>query len=168
MVIREEGPADIDAISLVHRSAFPTSAEASLVSAMRTAGNLKLSLVALDEASGQLVGHIAFSPVTISQAEIPVGVGLAPVAVMPAFQRKGIGRQLIEAGLLACEQTHADFVVVLGDPGYYSIFGFQPATNYGVSNEYGVGDEFMLTEFNAGCLRAGTAEYCQQFKDMDE
>ncbi len=166
-MIRPETADDLDAIRKVHVAAFPTAAESELVDALRVANNLDASLVAEDEDSSAVVGHIAFSPVTIEGSEALVGTGLAPVAVLPEFQHKGVGQQLIEAGLLTCEESGTDFVVVLGDPNYYSRFGFQPATNFEVGNEYGVGDEFMVIEFAAGCLAGGTAKYCQQFKDLD-
>ena len=166
-MIRPETANDLDAIREIHVAAFPTAAESELVDALREAGNLDVSLIAIDDGSSEVVGHIAFSPVTIEGGEALAGTGLAPVAVLPEFQGKGVGQQLIEAGLLTCEESGADFVVVLGDPNYYSRFGFQPATNFEVGNEYGVGDEFMVIEFTGGCLTGGTAKYCQQFEELD-
>ncbi len=162
-MLRNEQSDDISAIRSVHTAAFPAADEADLVERLRDGGNLVISLVkVIDE---QIVGHIAFSPVTIEGSDV-VGLGLAPVAVKPDHQRHGFGRELIEAGLLACREHDAPFVVVLGEPAYYTPFGFQPATNFDLDNEYGVGDEFMALEFTLGSLSGGTAKYCQQFQEL--
>ena len=87
--IRLEAPPDHPAIRGVHASAFPTTHEADIVDALRRAWRLTLSLVAME--GGEVVAHVAFSPVTL--AGTTDGVGLAPVAVLPAFQRRGIARR---------------------------------------------------------------------------
>lgn len=137
--IRKEALADAAAVRAVHEAAFPGVDEANIVDALRDANELSISLVAtLDD---QVVGHIAFSPITVNDA--PAGLGLAPVAVRPDFQRCGIGSRLIEEGLRLCGASGAALVVVLGDPVYYSRFGFLPAAGLGLSDEYGGGDAFQ-------------------------
>ncbi len=137
VVIRPEQPGDIDAIGQVHRAAFPTDVEARLVEKLRQHGRLWLSLVAEDESG--IIAHIAFSPVRIEGNNEPTrGLGLAPVAVRPEYQRQGIGTRLIHEGLSACKQTGFSFVVVLGEPVYYHRFGFEPASRWGLNNELGV------------------------------
>ena len=78
-----------------------------------------------------IIGYIAFSPVRVEGTHEPTpGVGLAPVAVLPEYQRQGVGSRLIREGLSACKQTGFSFVVVLGEPTYYHRFGFEPASRW--------------------------------------
>jgi putative acetyltransferase len=148
--IRFEAPADQAAIRAVHASAFPTMHEADIVDALRRAGRLTLSLVTVE--NGAVVGHIAFSPVTL--AGTIDGLGLAPVAVLPAFQRRGIAARLIRAGLDVCARQRHGFVVVLGDPRYYARFGFTPARTWGLRDAYGGGDAFQALELRPGAIPA--------------
>src|SRR5262249_4670723 len=100
--IRPEGPADSPAIRRVLEAAFPTAAEARLVDLLRTGGHLWISLVAEEDRA--VIGHIAFSPVRVDgEVSDEGGVGLAPLAVSPDFQQRGVGSQLVRAGLAACE-----------------------------------------------------------------
>ena len=161
-MIRAEEQSDIPLVRSLHRSAFPTAAEADLVDALRASGHLLVSLVAMD--TSQLVGHVAFSPVSISDAS-PVGAGLAPVAVLPAHQQRGFGARLIRAGIEACRDIGIDYVVVLGEPSYYQRFGFVSASESKLENEYGAGDEFMVIELNQNSLSgtAGLVRYGAEF-----
>ena len=161
--IRPETPADYRATHEVLVAAFSTPLEANLVDALRKAGHLCASLVAVE--NGIVVGHISFSPVT---TEIPVaanGIALAPVAVIPAFERRGIGSALIRQGLQACREKHYGWAVLLGDPGYYRRFGFERASRFGLGNEYGVDEEFMAVEILPGCLPrdCGVVSYAREF-----
>jgi putative acetyltransferase len=127
MIIRTETPADVQAIRSVVAAAFqdaPHSGgnEAAIVDALREAGALAVSLVA-DE-GGAIVGHVAFSPVTVNGQDIG-WYGLGPVAVLAGKRRRGIGEALIRAGLTRIEQRCARGCVVLGDPAYYGRFGFR-------------------------------------------
>jgi putative acetyltransferase len=140
--IRPETPPDLPAIHAVHVSAFPSDAEANLVDQLRAAGRLSLSLVA--EADEGVIGHVAFSPVTIGS--ISGGLGLAPVGVRPAFQRRGAGSRLTEEGLACARRSRVPFVVVLGDPGFYGRFGFRAASGFGLTDEYGGGPAFQALE----------------------
>lgn len=134
MIVRQENEGDADAIHEVTAAAFqgkPFSAgtEAHIVDALRAAGVLTISLVA--EYHDEIVGHVAFSPVTIN-GQRGRWYGLGPVSVAPARQRKGAGTALIEAGLAQLRKLGAAGCVVLGDPGYYARFGFasDPALRY--------------------------------------
>ncbi|MFA9201059.1 MAG: GNAT family N-acetyltransferase [Cypionkella sp.] len=125
-LVRAERAGDETAIGAVTEAAFagrPYSAgrEPAIVTALRSAGDLALSLVA--EVRGEIVGHIAFSPVSISDAS-PGWYGLGPVSVVPERQRCGIGARLIETGLGKLRARGARGVVVLGNPAYYRRFGF--------------------------------------------
>lgn len=148
--IRLEEAGDYAAIRRVTVEAFGQPDEADLIEALRSAADPFVSLVADD--SGDVVGHIAFSPVTIETGAI-VGMGLAPMAVMPDRQREGIGAALVRDGLDAAGQAGADAVVVLGHPEYYPQFGFRPASAVGLHSTYHVPDEaFMAIELRPGAL----------------
>ncbi|WGS52253.1 N-acetyltransferase [Paraburkholderia sp. D15] len=126
VTIRTEHPADITAIEQLTRAAFAdaphtSGTEQAIVNALRRAGQLSLSLVA--QRGGDIVGHVALSPVSVSDGT-GNWFGLAPVSVLPACQREGIGSRLIQAALAHLRQTGAGGCVVLGDPGYYGRFGF--------------------------------------------
>jgi putative acetyltransferase len=162
--IRAECLTDAIAIGWLIDSAFSTPAEARLVDALRANANLLVSLVA--EADGEVVGHVAFSPVMIGDGGIVArGAGLAPVAVAESWRRQGIAAGLIRAGLDACRALGIPFVVVLGDPAYYSRFGFQWAADYGITNEYGADQEFRIIELVPGSLptSGGLARYGAEF-----
>ena len=120
-IVRNEEPADIPAIFAVNCECFPTDAEAQLVDALRAAGRLSVSLVAVVD--NEVIGHVAFSPVMTEDRSI--GLGLGPLAVVKAHRNKGIGAHLVRTGLLACKTSDCGWAVVLGDPAYYARFGFE-------------------------------------------
>lgn len=168
-MIRPEQTGDESGIRRVHEAAFPTPAEGRLVDALREAGKLVVSLVALDGA--EVVGHIAFSPVRLEGApDVGTGLGLAPVAVLPARQRQGIGGRLIRAGLAECERLGYQFVIVLGHPEYYPRFGFVLASRWGLGNEYGATEAFLAQELRAGAIPpgAGLVRYAEEFAEFGE
>jgi predicted N-acetyltransferase YhbS len=125
--IRPERPEDHAAIRAVTIAAFEGSAyghngEADIVDALRAAGALTVSLVALED--DELVGHAAFSPVRISAADGD-WYGLGPLSVAPGWQGRGVGHSLVREGLREIEALGAAGCVVLGDPAYYGRFGFE-------------------------------------------
>lgn len=166
LIIRNELESDIEQVRTVVSAAFPTDVESRLVDALRANGKAIISLVAVE--GDIVVGHILFSPVTIVTPEgttplnDPKGIGLAPVAVRPDVQSKGIGSQLICAGLRRCRDLNFDYCVVLGSPKYYRRFGFEKASPYGVGNDYGVDEEFMLIWFSDR-RASGMARYSNEF-----
>ena len=124
--LRDETPDDFQAIHALTSAAFANVShsdqrEPMIVDALRETGALGPSLVA--ELDGQLVGHIAFSAVTLS-CDSSHWFGLGPVSVLPDWQGKGIGSQLVLAGLDALKKQGAHGCVVLGDPAWYMRFGF--------------------------------------------
>jgi HAD superfamily hydrolase (TIGR01509 family) len=166
--IRQETAADSPGIHLVEQRAFRRAAEANLVDLCRMRGKISLSLVAT--CAGSVTGHILFTPVTLEpQRDTLHGLGLGPIAVLPERQRTGIGSRLMRAGLEFCRAQGYDFIVLLGDPGYYSRFGFTPARAFGLSSDYGDGDEFQLLELRPGVLvgTSGKVKYTPEFKELD-
>jgi putative acetyltransferase len=127
MIIRNETSSDIEAISKVTLAAFRTLAvsnhtEQFIINALRNAGALTISLVA--EIDGKIVGHIAFSPVTISDGTTG-WYGLGPVSVLPEYQKKGIGKSLIREGLSLLKKSGGQGCVLVGHPDYYQRLGFR-------------------------------------------
>jgi putative acetyltransferase len=139
--IRNEIPADVAAIAAVTAAAFSNAPhsgrnEQFIVSALREAGQLMVSLVAV--ADGEVIGHVAASAVSISECA-PRWCGLGPISVLPSYQRCGIGTRLMNEALRILREKGAAGCVVLGDPAYYGRFGFSayPALIYpGVPPEY--------------------------------
>jgi len=126
-VIRQESPSDIPIIHALTRAAFlhaPHTAhtEQFIVDALRKAGALSISLVA--ELEGTIVGHVAISPVTISDGASH-WYGLGPISVAPEYQLQGIGSRLMIEGLLQLRQKGGAGCVLAGDPAYYTRFGFR-------------------------------------------
>ena len=151
--IREAEASDDGAIRAVLEAAFPSPEEALIVEKLRAAGRLRVSLVA--ESEGAIVGYIAFSPVEIDGYSEYRGVGLAPAAVTPGFQRRGIGTDLTRAGIQACRAAGEQFVVVVGHPRFYPRFGFRRGALFGLENEYGAAESFMALELEPGALPRG-------------
>jgi putative acetyltransferase len=166
MNLRAEKPADREAVHALHVASFPTDLEARLVDMLRDAGKLTISLVAEEEEL--ILGHVGFSAVTAPG--VTGGVGLAPVAVLPGFRRRGIAAELIRQGLAACSEMKYGFVVVLGEPDYYKRFGFKPAATWGLQDEYGGGQAFQALELRAGAIPSGTriVQYAPEFAMVEE
>ena len=121
-----------------------------------------VSLVA--EVEGTVAGHILFTPVTLGGQGDLFLMGLAPMAVAPAHQRRGIGAALVRTWLDACRDLGVGAVVVLGHTGYYLRFGFAPAARFGLGCPYDVPEEvFMALELTPGALPAGTVRYHAAF-----
>ena len=165
VLVRVEQSSDAAAIDHVLKSAFPTDQEARLVGRLRNHQQLRLSLVA--EIDGVMVGHIGFSEVTIAGSIArSIGLGLAPLSIVPELQRRGLGAQMIGEGLSACERLGAGFVVVLGEPEYYHRFGFRSAESFGLENEYGASEEFMALELKTASITPGLIHYASEFSDL--
>ena len=143
MIIRKETPEDIEVITEVTIAAFKTlpvsrHTEQFIIHALRAAGALTLSLVA--EIEEQVVGHIAFSPVGVSDGTQD-WYGLGPVSVMPEYQKIGIGQSLIQEGLSLLREMGGRGCVLVGDPNYYNRFGFR---NYSDLIHEGLPQEVFL------------------------
>jgi putative acetyltransferase len=161
MIIRREEPQDIAAIRVVNEQAFGGSGEANAIEALRDRGAATLSLVAVID--DRVVGHLFFTPATIESPDRSwPAIGLAPLAVLPEYQRRGIGTALMDAGLEECRRLGGERVIVLGHPDYYPRFGFERASQYGVRFEFEAPDEAcMILALQPGALDgvSGVAKY---------
>ncbi len=144
MLIRHECPADLAAIGEVHRHAFERDGEARLVDRLRAAGLVVLSLVA--EHQDAVVGHVLFTRLPIHTDDGVIdALALAPLAVIPAQQRRGIGSMLVRDGLAECRTAGESIVIVLGQPAYYSRFGFASDLTRNLRSPFR-GEAFMALE----------------------
>ena len=167
MNIRPETDVDLSAIYDLNVSAFETSAEADLINALRQQVIKHISLVA--ETADEIVGHIMFSPVDLTDDSSALIMGLAPMAVKAEFRNHGIGSALVKSGIEACREVNAGAIVVLGHPDYYPRFGFKPASKFDLSCEYDVPDDvFMAMEIVPGYLseKSGVIRYHEVFAEV--
>ena len=156
ITIRSESDADYESIRNVNRLAFGQEADGELVDALRDGGLVRLSLVAKLDKS--IVGHILFSGIQVVSDHGSVdALSLAPMAVLPEHQRKGIGSQLICTGLEECRQAGHRIVIVVGHPHYYPRFGFSPELAAPLQSEF-AGAAFMALELVSGALDGVTGE----------
>jgi len=167
MIIRPEELNDQPAVFAVNQSAFETSAEANLVEVLRREVHPIISLVAQDGEA--IVGHVMFSPVSLTGHPDLKIMGLGPVAVVPVYQRKGIGSALVTVGLEKCKALGFGAAIVLGHSAYYPRFGFTHSIQYGIRSEYDVPDDvFMAIELLPGYLQGaqGIIKYHPAFNDV--
>ena len=164
--IRQEELGDQEAVREVNLAAFSNGPEAAVVDRLRAACDEYLGFVAVE--GGAVVGHILFTPATLDGCDA-VGMGLAPMAVLPARQRMGIGSRLVRHGLEHVRRSGRPFVIVLGHPDYYPQFGFELASKYRLISQWeGVPDEaFMVIVFDKRALpkEGGTARYRVEVDD---
>lgn len=168
ITIRPERPEDAARVRLVNELAFGQPAEADLVDRLRQVCNDALSLVAAEDA---VVGHILFTPVVVESAGRSVlGMGLAPMAVLPERQRQGIGSQLVRRGLDILRERGCSFVVVVGHPAYYPRFGFERASAHGLASQWeSVPDAaFMVLVLDPHAMAgvSGVAQYRPEFNEV--
>ncbi len=160
-IIRDETPGDAGGVRDVLRAAFQGDVEAKLVDELRADGDIVLSLVAIDPKGG-VIGYVAFP--RLSVAEVPC-IGLAPVAVAPEHQRRGIGKALIEQGMATLKQHGEKLVFVLGEPGYYTRFGFDPQAATPFASDY-AGPYFMACRLAGDAPASGVVRYPPAFAKL--
>jgi putative acetyltransferase len=163
VAVRSETDADAGAIAEVTAAAFRTleisnHTEQFIISALRAAKALTVSLVA--EVDGRVVGHIAFSPVAISDGTRN-WYGLGPVSVLPAYQRQGIGKALMQEGLSRLKNMNAQGCCLVGHPDYYGKFGFKNMPGLVLE---GVPQEFFLALSFDGHTPQGAVTFHDAFK----
>lgn len=160
--IRPEQAGDEPDIRRIHLSAFPNAEEADLVEKLRNNGHAYVSLVA--DMDMLPIGHILFSPLTFDPSSGLLGVGLHPLAVMPAHQKKGVGTRLIQAGLDLCKEAGYSLIVVMGEPKFYQRFGFVKAGSLGLANLYAADEIFLALELKPGALKSSaTVKFAPEF-----
>ncbi|HTO49100.1 MAG TPA: N-acetyltransferase [Burkholderiales bacterium] len=165
--IRAERAGDVQAVRRVVEAAFKGKVEADLVDALREGGKFSVALVA---AQGRTIaGFCLLTDVEVEGAGLkPRGAGLAPLAVRPTFQRRGIGGMLLRAALERAREAGYGFVVLLGDPRYYRRFGFRAGATLGLACEFAAPEEaFMAIELALGALAgvSGTVRYLPEFAE---
>ncbi len=161
IAIHREQPQDVKGIREVNLLAFDQPQEADIVDKLRRNCPDLLSLVAVMD--NRVVGHILFSPATIEGKDRTLhGKGLAPMSVLPEYQRQGIGSQLVRTGITELKNGRCPFVIVLGHAEYYPRFGFERASAHGIRSEWDVPDEaFMVLVLDEAVMRdaSGVARY---------
>ncbi len=158
MRIAKATDAGLDIVLRIEREAFGQDDEANLVAALHRDPTAQpvLSLLAYDD--GHPIGHVLFTRVTLDRRPDVACSILAPLAVVPAFQRRGVGRALIEHGARLLAESGVKLLFVLGDPNYYTRCGFEPAIPYGLRAPYPIVPEeaWMVRALVPGLL--GTVE----------
>ncbi len=161
-MIRDAAPSDYPAIRAIVRHAFGQDEEANLVEQLRDDGDVLAELVEASEIA--LQGHILYSRLSIErEGEILPAAALAPVSVLPAFQRQGMGGALIRAGNARCAELGCAAIIVLGHADYYPRFGFSAAAAQSLEAPFS-GPHFMALELKPGALqRGGRVRYARAF-----
>ena len=166
VAIRPETGADVAAIRSVNLAAFPTGAEADLVTRLHEDFDSEISLVALDEKA--VVGHIMMSRMQVEgDGRSLRALGMGPVAVLPARQGEAIGGALIREALRRAEAAGEELVFVLGEPDYYRRFGFSAEAAAPFASPY-AGPYFMARTFGVALRATGRADYAPAFAKLGE
>ncbi|HVY06169.1 MAG TPA: N-acetyltransferase [Burkholderiales bacterium] len=164
-LIRPEDARDFDTIRELLLATFGREAESRLVERLRASGKIASALVA--EEKERILGHVVFSKIATDTGG--EALALAPLAVVPAFQRLGIGSALVSAGLERCRKDGQPRVLVLGDPLYYSRFGFAPAARFGLKCPLPAADaSFMAMEMESRAFAGvSSVRYGHEFEDLE-
>jgi len=167
--VRPANDLDTASIRRVHEAAFGQPLEAQLVVELQTRGHERISLVA--EQDGQVVGHVLCSELELASAQHSRGdvavrtLGLAPLAVLPSHQRQGIGSRLVTKALQEARAASWRLVFVLGEPEYYSRFGFSPVLARQFTCVYAC-DAFMAIVLHRDAAEEGTITYPPPFAEL--
>jgi putative acetyltransferase len=167
LTVRPATEGDSEAIRSVHRAAFPTPAEAELVTRIHSDFDSEISLVA--EQAGEIVGHVMLSRMSVSgDATAFRALGLGPVGVNPGCQGSGVGSGLIRAALATAATLGKEVVFVLGEPDYYGRFGFSAEAAAPFASPYS-GPYFMALWLRPNAVPpvAGKADHAPAFAGLD-
>ena len=168
-LIRPERSEDFEPVHALLLASFGREAEARLVDRLRASGKIATALVA--EEKERIFGHVVFSKIAASAEGGEVSaLALAPLSVVPAFQRLGFGSALVSAGLERCRLERHERVLVFGEPVYYARFGFVPAARFGLKCPFPVPDDaFMAIELQPGAFSkaSGAVRYGHEFDDLE-
>jgi len=167
--IRPEQARDFDTVRALLLASFGNEAQARLADRLRASGKIASALVA--EEKERILGYIVFSKIVAgSEGGEVSALALAPLAVVPAFQRLGIGSALVSAGLERCRSERHSRLLLLGDPAYFARFGFAPAKRFGLKCPFPADENsFMAIELEPGAFASvsGTVRFGHEFDDLE-
>lgn len=154
ITIRPEIPEDYPGITRVNDIAFKRTAEGRLIEELRKLKKYNCNLSIVAESGGEIIGHVLFTPVFIeNEGQKFISLTLAPMSVLPEYQKKSVGKLLIVYGLQAAKDAGYESIVVLGHPSYYPKFGFKKASGWNIKSPFPAPDEaFMAIELIPGSL----------------
>ncbi len=170
ITIRKEEERDFKKVYEVNRLAFQQENESKLIDKIRNGENFVPDLSLVAKIDDEIVGHILFSRIKIVGDSIFESLALAPVAVIPEFQKQGIGAELIKKGIEKAKELGFDSIIVLGHKEYYPKFGFKRASNWSIECPFEVPDEaFMAIELTEKAFedKAGTVRYPDEFMEVE-
>ena len=168
--IRKEEEKDHKQIYEVNKLAFQQENESKLIEKIRKSENFIPELSIVAEIDNRIVGHILFSKIKIIGDSDYESLALAPMAVIPEFQKRGIGSELIKKGIDKAKELGFDSIIVLGHKEYYPKFGFQRASKWNIKCPFEVPDDvFMAIELTEKAFegKAGTVEYPDEFNEAE-
>ena len=170
IVIRKEEEKDYKQVYEVNKLAFQQENESILIEKIRKGENFIPDLSLVAEIDNRIVGHILFSKIKIVGDSIFESIALAPMAVIPAFQKQGVGSKLIKKGMAKAKELGFDSIIVLGHKDYYPKFGFERASKWNIKCPFKVPEEaFMAITLTKKALedKAGTVKYPDEFMEVE-
>jgi len=170
IVIRKEEEKDYKQVYEVNKLAFQQENESILIGKIRKGENFIPDLSLVAEIDNRIVGHILFSKIKIVGDSIFESIALAPMAVIPAFQKQGVGSKLIKKGMAKAKELGFDSIIVLGHKDYYPKFGFERASKWNIKCPFKVPEEaFMAIALTKKALedKAGTVKYPDEFMEVE-
>ncbi|MCD6106616.1 MAG: N-acetyltransferase [Caldisericaceae bacterium] len=170
IVIRKEEEKDYKQVYEVNKLAFQQENESILIEKIRKGENFIPDLSLVAEIDNRIVGHILFSKIKIVGDSIFESIALAPMAVIPAFQKQGVGSKLIKKGMAKAKELGFDSIIVLGHKDYYPKFGFERASKWNIKCPFKVPEEaFMAIALTKKALedKAGTVKYPDEFMEVE-